>query len=486
MLVQNEIAELVSYLEPESDELAVVSLVGKERQGRYRCLRGSVIVGPNQICYSNWHGWQREHNVRPIGQPEPGSPAYVTKADDLLAARVTATVEEAVGWLSQLAERGWAHPWKNLPQMEADLATPIAPIRISPRLDTPATTFTSSAVRPSSGFILQQQGSVGIEAPTLWTNETGTFINSPLSLGLTLNPNSETGIALCRLERRAWFSQLRGGGNLMTFECHVGLEQERIDLADLAVTLDEWIGDELVHSQQVHLEDLAIDAVRGGRSAVVNLPTLGTAVQRSLRLHDRHGTLLDASSRFSIVESVQLTVRDLQSGAETRSSVGTERQVPSFFQRADAVGNVRATYQQLFQQGVTESLMHPGADVRQALRQRLPQARGVLRVVDRHFGKDPLDWTIFDNVSVPIEVLLSQGGQPPHGTNPNIRVRRHTGGRPPFHGRAYLWDGGGFTVDASPDGFGRDLLYVRALTSQVSSAWQQNFTAWWSSARETP
>ena len=116
---------------------------------------------------------------------------------------------------------------------------------------------------------------------------------------------------------------------------------------------------------------------------------------------------------------------------------------------------------------------------------KLSQARGVLHVVDRYFGKSPDDWRLFDQVTVSVQVLTSLGDAPPSPI-PKIDVRWLRGKPAPFHGKAYLGDGGELTVDASPNGFSGSPVLVSYLDASVSQKWLAYFAAWWSNATLTP
>jgi hypothetical protein len=483
----NDVSGLVEYLEPEGDEVAVVSAVTTTQNNTERVLRASVIIGPSELGDSNWQGWQKLHAIRSFGAPEPVSPTYSTTSDELRTYRVVTDVAAATTWLAGIASDGIGEQSGMLPAVQMTIEAPIAPLRISPRLDSPASTFVMAAVRSSTGFLFRGP-EVTFDAPTIWEHDGANFVNSPLSAGLMCAPGLPGGIVLARLERRAWISALRGGEELGTFDCYIGIEPDRIDVQDLSVSLDEWIDEELVHSQQVRFEELDVDHVRGEPNIVINLPTLGPGVERTVRLHDRHGSLLDGSqSKFRIVESIGLTVKaiDADAGRVFTTVIGSRNSSPAFVDRSSAVDRVRQQYEVLFDHGADSTLFLPGSDVRNVMRDRLVQARGVLRIVDRYFGKSPLDWTMLDNVSVPIEVLTSKGVPPSQTANSGMTVRWITK-RPPFHGRAYLWEDGGFSVDASPDGFGRDPVYITPLPPAISRSWQAAFAAWWNAGSTTP
>jgi|GEM_PF-6701338 len=482
-----DVSALVDYLNPEGEEIAIVSAVTRTQDNTERLLRASIIIGPPGLGVSNWQGWQALHAILPIGAPEPTNPTYSTSANEFRTFREVTDVAAATRWLAGVVTTGIGERLGMIPDVQMTIEAPFAPLRISPRMDSPASTFVTASVRSSTGFFFRGPD-VTFDVPTIWSVDQESYIDSPLSVGLMCAPGLPGGIVLARLERRAWISALRGGEDLGTFDCYLGIESDRIDVQDLSVSLDEWVNEELVHSQQVRLEDLDVDHVRGEPNIVIRLPTLGSGVERSVRLHDRHGTLLDASqSKFRIVESIGLTVKAIDPDEERvfTTIIGRRNSPPKFVDRSSAVDRVRKQYELLFDHGADSTLFLPGSDVRNVMRDRLSQARGVLRIVDRYFGKIALDWTMLDNVSVPIEVLTSKGIPPPQTSNSGIAVRWITN-KPPFHGRAYLWDGGGFSVDASPDGFGRDPVYVTPIPPSVSESWQASFAAWWNVGSISP
>ena len=473
---------LVNYLDPASDEVAVVTAITERGDNSDRLLRASVVIGPRAIGAGNWRDWQDLHQLRPRAVAEPPGATYSVECDTLSTHRSVVSVDDAASWVDRLARSAGVPALSNIPALEPiELQAPTAPLRISRHLDSDAASFVQAAVRPGNGFLLRTGDRLTRSGDsTWWTDGVSRYINAPLSAGLPLLGDDCGGVVLSRLERRAWFNALRGGEDLATFDCHIGLEPDRIDVSDLQLTFDEWIDGELVVSQQVRLEDLVVDHVRGQTAFTVQLPTLGARVLRTLQLRDRTGTLLDrSSSRFGIVESIELTVNQIGvPGPGTEVVIGEHHPTPTYVERAEGIDRVRQQYQDLFASGAAATLLTPGADVDTVLAERLAQARGTLRIVDRYFGKDPAQWGLLRNVTVPVEVLTSYG-KAPTTSGPSLSVRWHRGGRPPFHGRAYLWDGGGFAVDASPDAFGRDLVYITPIQPAVSDAWQAQFRAWW-------
>jgi hypothetical protein len=325
-----------------------------------------------------------------------------------------------------------------------------------------------------------------ISAPSsIWVTEDGKqWINTPLSMGvpITLAGPCQRGLFVGRMSREAWFTSLRGGEGLTTFNCAVGLEPSNIDISDLSLAFEEWVDGELVHAQQIHLEDWDTSAVRREPAVDVCLPTLGAGVTRTVRLHDRTGTFLDASGdRFPIVEKISIQVGVIGDEApSTEVTVGDLSPVPDFVEMSEAVERVRRQHRQLRVAGADVTLVDPNADVRGVIADRLVAARGRIRIVDRYFGGDPADWAMLP-VGMDTDVLLSLGSAPTSPI-PRVTVRRLPGKPPPFHGRAYLWDGGGIAVDNSPDGFSNGPVLITRLDAEVVDRWLGYFTSWWASA----
>ena len=483
----NTAEDLIEYLAPELDEVAVLSVVSQSTDGQHRLLKASCLIGPEAMAQGNWSQWQRNHAASNRGLSEPDSNEYATSADGLLTARAAIRVEHCAAWIQSLIENGEAESVGHVPAIHADLERPEAPVRMSRWLNNDSASFVSAAVRPCIGFHLRAS-EMDFELPGRWRGGNGEeFTNSPLAAGLLLRPGSPGGLVVARLERRAWFSAIRGREDLATFDLSLGLEPNRIDIADLVVTLDEWVSGELVHSQQVRLEHLEVDHVRGEPNVVIALPTLGPQVQRSARLHDREGRLLDMTGfQFSIVEAIKIDIGVMGADETETVQIGDLRTVPPLVKRAQRVARVRQQYETMFSEGAEAILLPAGTDVRRVLAERLAQARGILRIVDRYFGQHPADYRMLAAALGPIEVLTSRGAAPPAGSRPDLTVRWLKGRRPPFHGRAYLWDQGGFSVDASPDGFGRDIVSIMPLSNAVSNRWQQAFSVWWALAQPHP
>lgn len=486
---------MITALEPLSDEVAVASLILRRNGDGWVLVRGSILVAPHQAGETNWFDWQVHHGIRSQLQPDPSGPEYRVEAGVYIAGRAVISVSEADQWVHSLTEHGVGSAVGRLPGFGANLNRPVAPLRVSPHLDTPGSTFVCSAVRPAVGYILASgdTDTRRVEEPVdgwqavgteVWEGEGATWINTPLTLGvpIALNQPCPEGLFVGRLSRTAWINNLRAPGGTSTFECSLGLEPERTEIADLAIAFEEWVGDELVHAQQVHLEDWDTAAVRGAPAVDVHLPTLGPGVRRTVRLYDRSGAFLDGSGdRFYVLEKITISVGIV--GSEVPAAVvvtGETTPEPDLVQMSDAVERVARQHHDLRAAGAAATLISPGPAVRAHLQAVLTQARGRIQIVDRYFGKDPADWTMLPSGMV-TDVLISAGA-PPVAPIAGVDVRRLTGSPPPFHGRAYLWDGGGVAVDASPTGFGHSPVLVTRLDPELAAHWQRMFAGWWAGA----
>jgi hypothetical protein len=476
---------LLDSFEPSPDEMAVLSVVLHDTGNGFELIRGSLLVVPPMVATMSWYAWQLHELTRPLVQPDPPTAEYSVRADRLLAGRAILSVSGAGLVLDALINNGVCDALGPLPSFRGELGVPVAPLRVSCHMDTPSSTFITSAVRPATGYVLPGRHGWSGEPPSLWPSDSESpWINLPFTMGipLSLTKPCPSGLFVGRLERTAWISSLRGGECLETFDCSVGLDPDRVDISDLVFAIEEWVNGDLVHAQEVRLEDWDTSAVRGEKAVVVRLPTLGAGVQRTVRLYHRAGGFLDGSSdRFGLVEQIAISIGVMGSSATPHvTRIGGPAPAPDFGQRTADVQRVQRQHHELRAAGADVTLLPPGADVRAELKSRLEQSTGPIRIVDRYFGKDPADWTMLPAQGT-AEVLVSLGAPPPAPMS-GVAVRRLPGKPPPFHGRAYLWDGGGLAVDASPDGFGNNPVLVTRLSPEVAARWMSFFAAWWSEA----
>lgn len=196
-----------------------------------------------------------------------------------------------------------------------DVSASVGPVRVFPQDDSPASSLCAAAVRPVAGVLFRGPPTEEPVPEGRWSSGTNSYYGLPLRLGLFEPPTPSArfpaGLLVGRMERRAWFNGVRGEPELTTFLLDIGLEPARIDISDLEVTLDEWVEEELVYSRRVRLEEVPIDHARDEPAVQVRVPALGPRVRRAARLHHRDGTLLDRTSRFHVVESVEVSISTL-------------------------------------------------------------------------------------------------------------------------------------------------------------------------------
>lgn len=487
------VEELWHFLAVEPDETVVITAVVKKTESeRFSVCKASVLVGPPELGRTNWMGWKKRHHQGMIADTlEPPTPCYAADAaDGLRICRVSTGQEFAKQWLRHLwhGEVAPALP-PYLPPTVAALTRPVAPLFITPRLDTAASTFVTSAVRPARGFLFGGQP-LDITGEQLWTANGTAYPNLPLWAGLLVEPGGPGGVLVARMTRQAWLETLFWDREQQRFQCLIGLEPTRTDPMDLVLTLEEWVQEELVYAETVSFEQLPdIDRNRGQSVLRVSRPTLGTQVRRQLRLYDREGNLLDATNRFWVIEGITLDLHVQTNGAQISIPVqiGQLPLVPSVLERAADIQRVQSERTAIFNAGATSTVVPKTTDVHRLMRSRLSQARRWLHVVDRYFGKDSRDWSLFDDVTVPIQVLTTvQPPKAPNSSTRSLEVRRWSNRPYPFHGRAYLWDGGGLAVDHSPNGFGTTLIFMTPLTAAQSRAWDAAFQGWWNGANSVP
>jgi hypothetical protein len=263
---------LVNSLSPLHDEVAILSVVLEKISDHWHLVRASLLIAPELASRTNWSGWHERHHIGMAFSSEPASPQYIVHSGEMLAARVTLTVEEADSWLLKILDTKIAESIGSRPSFHASLNNPKTPIRVSPRGGTSASTFVYSAVRPLTGYLLSlATPPTHRRCPlsTIWHSEDGNdWINTPLILGIPveLTEPCPTGLFVGRMSRTAWLTSFRGSPGLETFDCVIGLEPSRIDISDLSIEFEEWVDGEFVHAQQIHLEDMALLSVERDRS----------------------------------------------------------------------------------------------------------------------------------------------------------------------------------------------------------------------------
>lgn len=488
--------ELWEYLRVAEDETAVLSAVFEPDEAGLRLRCASLLIGPSGIGEGGWPAWRlvEGHEPAPNVQEVDAPAEFHVEMEQGSAGRVTMTPSNALAWLRSCVERGECPAVGVLPAARARLSTTKAPIRVTSHSETVAGDLAVWLARPVAGFHFHRADTpADIAPPDRVKIGVDTFFNPMVGLlgigwfdSQTTSPPS--GLLVGRFERRAWLigQHLRPDDDL--YEVHIGLEPDRVDLADLELDVEERVGEETVISERLRLEDVelrdvedALDArapAPTGRSVVrLLLPTLGRGIKRTVRLHHRDGSMLDEWPPFNIVESIGLTM-EVNGARQPTVWIGDRREAPDLVELLGAVQRVRSQYATMRRGGLAARLFDDPADGREALRKLLLRAPGELFVIDPWLR----DWDLVDNLpSGPCRVLLGSSVDPPPPTFAG-KVAQHTGDLAPFHDRFFLWEGGGVTVGTSAGTSKRRLFRIARISGVEADELRQRFALWWSDA----
>jgi len=294
------------------------------------------------------------------------------------------------------------------------------------------------------------------------------------------------GLLVGRLERRAWFDDVKGDGTFNRYELHIGLEPDRIDIADLEVELEEWAnGGELTNSRRLLLGDLDLGSRAGLKRVVVSLPTLGRGLAHEARLYDRDGVLLDRTQRSKLAERIIARGRVVApdgSSATTTFTAG-EHVTVGVAERLERLDQLERDYRELLERGLETRIIRDRQTALDVIAGHLQAAAREIWILDPYFGRSPDDWTVLQNVTAPVRVLTGRDAKRPPAMMHNVRVRKWIGAQrnPLFHDRFYLWEGGGLTVGTSPSGFGNRDARIDRLRSVEADGWRALFSQYWNS-----
>jgi hypothetical protein len=496
---QRSVSALFDHLGCENDERAVYSAIYcRGEAGTFHLQHASLLVGPAEMAAASWGAWMltgseylRERFQALADTPAEGliDSAPVLGGREVLAGRCAMGVEDAHRWLEEAFVNDAVPAAGELPPAQALLLAPSAPLHVFPRLWTPTSRLAATAVRPQRGFLFALDNQLEPLVAREWEIGGVTAFDGPWStLGIAL-PNEghrfeppPQGLFVGRLERRAWFNDVRGDGGFNRYELHVGIEPDRIDVSELEVELEEWDGEDLVNCRRLRLADLKLGQRAGATRFLVSLPTLGRRLAHEARLYDREGALLDRTQRSHLVERMIARGRLVgPSGKVARHEFTVGKQVEvGLEERLARLDQLDEDYRQMLRKGLEERIISTSqqADV---LCEELATVTRPLAIHDPFFGKHSSDWDALANVNVPVRILTGKAAKAVPEKYAHVELRRWRGRAPspPFHDRFYLWEGGGLSVGTSPSGLGKRDARIDRIGATEAAGWLARFEAYW-------
>jgi len=463
-----------------------------------------MLIVPQACGQTSWAEWRRDQGDQ--GGPEIDGALPVSfrlENEGYLFARAVLDPVAANDWLERAlagasggGERGAFSTTlpavDPVPALAVELAAPDALVRVLPGTDAPAGVLLAGLKRPAQALLWRCPNEEPFPEPARVELGGRTIFLPALDLaGIHLIPQggvsartTPSGLLVGRAERRAWIRGARGSGDFDSFLAELGWEPERIDLADLELTHEEFFDDELVGSVRIRLEDLDTSAVEDRGRCQVTLPTLGRKVAHGLALHTLEGELLDRSGPYPIVERIEMSL-EVNGHKLPPIVTGMTNPPPGLEERLDRRERIAEDIEQVIQSGVQARMIADRQTALARLRDQLGRARGELLVLDRYFGQDVDDWRLLDDVSVPVRVLtgkIARDRTPRIASHVEARLRR----KAPLHERVYVWEGGGLSVGGSPTTFGQGPVRITRLPRAELEAWRAEFEALWNSGLYTP
>ena len=519
------VSSLLDRLEIEADEVAVFSFAAlHEPDGPAHLAFASVLFGPPEIAAESWPRWSAnasQSSAALVQQWEAGGvdttawTDFAEVRDGWLFGRRCIAAADGVAvtaaWLADLLA-GDAVNIPGGPPIQAELRAAAGVTRTFPHLASPAGLLVGAVQRPTIGYffpmidppnvadapVAWDIGGYSVPAAPLWV--LGLPITDPPLHSRPFDPESlpVPGVMVGRVERRAWISGLRGEPTGETYLIALGLDHQRVSLADLEVDLEEFHDGELISARRLRLGDLQLPPLPIPPTHVVELQmsSLGLRLSRQVRLYDRDGLLLDIGDRMPTIEAIQLVVQ--AGNAQPVETVIGGAPPTALLDRLARADQADAEYAQALQEGLAGRVIDDPAKGLPVLRDLLQGAHGDLAVLDPYFGWDVVDWSALGLATGGIRVLTGHGyyngngtltqqkvKAPPAGTAPasaSFSARSWRGGKPPWHDRVYLWQGGGLSVGTSPSGLGKRVARIDRMTANETAGWQNMFDTWWASA----
>jgi hypothetical protein len=480
---------ILAELQPRASERFVLSYLAHGADLRYAAL----VLGPQRMASVSWPDWQRHHDLD-VHLDYGGVPAAFSVTHRAwTAGRTSLTQHAAQRWLSELVT-GSGTAVGEAPALRAALGEfqPLLLARENNR--SRASHLVEMTARPVGGVFAAVSADPS-PAPLEWPigNKrhwllTVLGIDAPTDPTPTgrLTPYPDPTLVVARLSRRAWIGRVR-------FRPEEGLlvEIRREPNADpdfhgLIVELTEGDAGELFDARRLALSDVRLPA-RAKTRIWLRLPTLGRAIERSLRLYDRAGELLDFMDPFNFVESVHisLTVND---APVTPIIAGDRSGRPKLPERLQGLRNVEAQWEWWRSNGLRYRVVRDQRAMRAHLRRRLRRASAEVLVIDPYFGKDSGDWAIVEGLDAGVRILTGSAAVRPAGATATAAARKWSSNPPPYHDRLWILDGrSGLSVGTSVNGLqGQRAYRVAEMDPHEVAEWSAAFETWWRSSDAQP
>jgi hypothetical protein len=407
-----------------------------------------MLIVPQACGQTSWAEWRRDQGDQ--GGPEIDGALPVSfrlENEGYLFARAVLDPVAANDWLERAlagasggGERGAFSTTlpavDPVPALAVELAAPDALVRVLPGTDAPAGVLLAGLKRPAQALLWRCPNEEPFPEPARVELGGRTIFLPALDLaGIHLIPQggvsartTPSGLLVGRAERRAWIRGARGSGDFDSFLAELGWEPERIDLADLELTHEEFFDDELVGSVRIRLEDLDTSAVEDRGRCQVTLPTLGRKVAHGLALHTLEGELLDRSGPYPIVERIEMSL-EVNGHKLPPIVTGMTNPPPGLEERLDRRERIAEDIEQVIQSGVQARMI---AD-RQTALARLRDSSAALgasyscwTATSGRMSTTGGCWTTFPSLSVSSPGRSPGTGRPgsPHTWRPASGARR--------------------------------------------------------------
>ncbi len=259
------------YLAIERDEAAVLTAVYRSGKLIPTLAAASLLIGPPDIASQGWPGWRLNEGFKPVPRADlVALPAtFVVEQDELIVGRATLSQAEAYQWLKSVLEDGLCPAASPLPESRAELAPARSPIRVCTHSQMAAGDLATWLGRPITGFHFSGSANDDLKPPdNHWTVDGADVIATAVDLlGMSWfdakRGPAPAGLLLGRFERTAWLLSQRLDIEHDLYNVQIGIEKDRVDLADLEIEVEERVDEELVFAEHLRLEDTDIrEAVR--------------------------------------------------------------------------------------------------------------------------------------------------------------------------------------------------------------------------------